>query len=233
MAGPDPDRDIIELEFDISSSEFFLVSVSSRTGAEVRLHELQRRRDGSVLEFFTVRGTDPDTLQDLVETVDDIDSVRLLEAGDTSALFSAVSESAIATALADSETRIADLVASAGEGRLVVEVLPHVDEQDVIDSFLDAYPQAEMVARRVTDRRAPLVTPTQVHERLLSDLTDRQLETLRVAHARGYFEWPRRTTTDELGEELGVASSTVSQHLRAVQRKVFDRLLDRSLGGEW
>lgn len=220
---------IIELEFDIGDTEFFLVTVSEASRCEIRLHEMQQRADGRVLEFFSIEGADPETLSALVGEVENVDRVRLLNSSEDSALFSAVSETAVAQTLAETETRMVDVVAKAGEGRLVVEVLPHVDTQGVVDSFLETYPDAELVARRTTDREAPLVTPTQAHESLLSDLTDRQLETLRLAHARGYFEWPRETTTDALADQLGVSSPTVSQHLRAVQRKVFDRLLVRSL----
>jgi predicted DNA binding protein len=55
-------------------------------------------------------------------------------------------------------------------------------------------------------------------------MTDRQREVLRHALDVGYFERPRGTTATELADHFGVARATVSQHLRAAQRKVFTRL---------
>ena len=59
----------------------------------------------------------------------------------------------------------------------------------------------------------------------MADLTDRQREVLEVAFAAGYFERPRRTNTEELADALGISRSTVTQHLRAAERKLFGSLL--------
>lgn len=57
-------------------------------------------------------------------------------------------------------------------------------------------------------------------------LTDRQLEVLRTAYDRGYFEQPKRANATELGEELGISQSTVTEHLVAAQRKLLEDVLD-------
>lgn len=57
-------------------------------------------------------------------------------------------------------------------------------------------------------------------------LSDRQLETFRIAYDRGYYEVPRRTTTEELGEELGVDRRTAEDHLRRAENKIAGALAD-------
>ncbi|WP_331234011.1 helix-turn-helix domain-containing protein [Natronorarus salvus] len=60
-------------------------------------------------------------------------------------------------------------------------------------------------------------------------LTDRQREVLETAYGMGYFERPREANATEVADELGVAPSTVSEHLRTAQRKIFEDLLESSV----
>ena len=57
-------------------------------------------------------------------------------------------------------------------------------------------------------------------------LTDRQLEVLETAYERGYFERPKRANATELAEELGIAQSTLTEHLMTAQRKLLDDALE-------
>lgn len=217
---------VVELEFEMRGAEFLPVRASEEASCTLRLEELRQRSDGSVLEFITVEGADPDRVLELVAEADELREGRILDRDGDTALFEVVSESAVPTALADNETRFTNIVAEAGEGRLTAEVPPHVDATTVIDSFLEQYPEARLVARRETDREAPTVTANAVRNDLLSDLTDRQLQALRTAYAAGYFDWPRETTTDTIADELDIATSTFSQHLRIAERKLLDSLFE-------
>ena len=64
------------------------------------------------------------------------------------------------------------------------------------------------------------------HRRAVLDLdrlTERQRELARAAAERGYFE-PDGPTAEAVAEELDITKSTLSEHLRAVQRELFDQL---------
>lgn len=74
--------------------------------------------------------------------------------------------------------------------------------------------------RRCTDQGVS-VTIDRVHplngiepEWSVLSLTAAQREALAVARNRGYFEVPREVTLEELGTELGVSDTAVSQRLR-------------------
>lgn len=54
----------------------------------------------------------------------------------------------------------------------------------------------------------------------LSALTDRQEEVVRTAFDLGYYDVPRTASTDDVATELGLDSSTVSEHLRRAERNV-------------
>ncbi len=63
---------------------------------------------------------------------------------------------------------------------------------------------------------------------LLSDkgvLTNRQEETIQVAFASGYFDFPRKIGGQKLANQLGVSVSTLSEVMRAAQRRIFAEYL--------
>lgn len=52
---------------------------------------------------------------------------------------------------------------------------------------------------------------------ILTKLTKKQAEILRVAVDMGYYEVPREQTLADIGTELGLTSATVGEHLRKVE----------------
>ncbi|AFK18842.2 DNA-binding protein [Haloferax mediterranei ATCC 33500] len=56
-------------------------------------------------------------------------------------------------------------------------------------------------------------------------LTDRQREVLEKAHDMGYFDHPRRANKGEVATELGITTSTFSEHLAMAQKKLMGAIL--------
>ncbi len=56
-------------------------------------------------------------------------------------------------------------------------------------------------------------------------LTERQEEIVRSAFASGYFDYPRKIGTAKLANEFGISISTLSEVLRAAQRRIFAEYL--------
>lgn len=52
-------------------------------------------------------------------------------------------------------------------------------------------------------------------------LTDRQEQVIQEALTHGYFDYPRRIDSEELAEKLGISVSTLSEVMRAAQRRIF------------
>jgi hypothetical protein len=59
----------------------------------------------------------------------------------------------------------------------------------------------------------------------LNELTAKQNSILRLAHTMGYYDIPRRTSTEELASLLRMDKGTAGEHLRRAERRVFDALL--------
>ncbi|WP_246999280.1 helix-turn-helix domain-containing protein [Halosolutus gelatinilyticus] len=68
---------------------------------------------------------------------------------------------------------------------------------------------------------SPLVTLDDV----LPALTARQREVLTLAVERGYYDLPRATTTEALGDELGISRRAAEDHLRRAERKLITALV--------
>jgi predicted DNA binding protein len=56
-------------------------------------------------------------------------------------------------------------------------------------------------------------------------LTERQEELIRVALASGFFDFPRKIGTLELSKKLGISVSTLSEIMRATQRRIFSEYI--------
>ena len=61
-------------------------------------------------------------------------------------------------------------------------------------------------------------------ETLGSLLTERQREIALMAVQSGYYEIPRQTTQRELAERLDIAPPTLHEHLRKIERRLFEQL---------
>ena len=68
-------------------------------------------------------------------------------------------------------------------------------------------------------------TPLVSIESVLPTLSPRQREVFRIAHERGYYEIPRRTTTAAVATEVGVQRRTAEHHLRRAEQKLADALV--------
>ena len=70
-------------------------------------------------------------------------------------------------------------------------------------------------------------------ETLQDFLTDKQYETLMLAHRKGYYEIPRKITLEEIGEELGVKRVACQERIRRAEQKIIGFYVKDSLFNEY
>lgn len=102
-------------------------------------------------------------------------------------------------------------------GRVVVEVA--TAEESLVRATMG---ELEAVGFDVTVERITAAGEADGARLVVVDrgvLTARQREVASLAVERGYFD-PDGTAAGDLADELGVSKATVSEHLRAVQRKI-------------
>lgn len=80
-----------------------------------------------------------------------------------------------------------------------------------------------------TDAYEVEVLETGEHHPELDDLflslTERQREVLETATGLGYYDNPRQATHDDIAAEVDAAPSTVGEHLRKIESRVFEHLV--------
>ncbi|MFC7137811.1 helix-turn-helix domain-containing protein [Halobaculum litoreum] len=62
-------------------------------------------------------------------------------------------------------------------------------------------------------------------ERVHEGLTDKQREALTLAYDRGYFSSPRRTSQEEIAEELGISRQSLGDRLKRGQKALIEQTL--------
>ena len=70
-----------------------------------------------------------------------------------------------------------------------------------------------------------LGTLTEFDGRTDSRVTDRQREVVLEALSRGYYDWPREITGEQLAEELDISRATLHEHLRKAERTLLSSVL--------
>jgi len=61
----------------------------------------------------------------------------------------------------------------------------------------------------------------------LNGLTEKQRETLIAAYKHGYYDIPRKISSEELAKKLGLVDSTVVEHLRKAEKRLMAQLLEQ------
>jgi predicted DNA binding protein len=61
----------------------------------------------------------------------------------------------------------------------------------------------------------------------LNRLTEKQRETLIAAYKLGYYDIPRKITSEQLAKKLGLVDSTVVEHLRKAEKRLMAQILEQ------
>jgi hypothetical protein len=62
---------------------------------------------------------------------------------------------------------------------------------------------------------------------ILNQLTQKQHNVIVAAYKLGYYDIPRKITSEELAEKLGLADSTVVEHLRKAEQRLIMHILEQ------
>jgi predicted DNA binding protein/putative methionine-R-sulfoxide reductase with GAF domain len=214
----------VELEVALGETDAWFRAAAARLGSELTVEGLVPTDDGTVIEYVTIErvaGTEPADLLEIEALVD----VRVLAADDEQWFVECILDSADASLGTVAEFGATIQTAWAGDDVVTVTARfpATASPRDAMTVVREAFPTAELVAKRVVDVSDRSVTT--VHQTLVERLTEKQLTVLRAASLAGYYDTPRGTTAEELAESLNVAPSTLYQHLQAAHRKLLDTVL--------
>lgn len=213
---------VTELELRIDGADDVLNVIAASVGTEVECLKLTPLSEGSTKILFSAADVSAESVLSATASLVAVDSVTHL-ASEEDHQFTAVVDgemvgSMIATAGGAPETIVAD-----GSSLVATVYLPEViDARTFTDRLERRYPNVRLLSRCQRDQAA-LTRAGFMHE-LDDELTARQMEVLRTAFGKGFFDSPRDATGQDVADELDVSQPTVSHHLRAGQGKLFSLL---------
>lgn len=111
---------------------------------------------------------------------------------------------------------------------VVVEKIKVVKERTVLYTLLVPNTGSLKAFLSNLTNQGVKVTVLNTSEINSNDLTERQMEILKLAYKLGYFEEDRRITLTELAEKLGVSAPTLEEILRRALKKVVKYYLDKT-----
>jgi hypothetical protein len=120
---------------------------------------------------------------------------------------------------------IVDVQASDGDLSMVFHA-PSMDKlRDAVTALREKYDNVDvqrLVSSKGEDGSDDLVFVDR------GELTQRQREVLEIAFEMGYFDHPKGANAGEVAEELGITTSTFTEHLAAAQSKLLSAILEGS-----
>ena len=177
--------------------------------------------DGAQLEYWVVRGIDPNTYFEVLESFPTFRDVRLLSrTGEQFRVEVTVTSNSLMSIFAQFDGRLTRATIDANVLTMVGEFPMTVDVADVVTAGRQPVPDLRIVSQRL------VYTPRLFHQLVEDDLTDRQWTALQAAYYGGYFNVPRDSTGDELASRLGVTRQTFNHHLRHAEARLCRNLFE-------
>ena len=129
------------------------------------------------------------------------------------------------------KTPMTDAIFDAFSQRSLLVVFPMVYHDDGSSTVTVVGPEADIrgvIAELPDDIAVDIEAvggPEVTGEGVLTRLSDRQLEALVAGLDLGYYESPRRATSEDIAEAIDCAPSTAAKHLRRAESKLVTGLL--------
>lgn len=223
----DPETDsVVEVEFRITDDRYPLVRVPNRFECRTEVEQIVPRGGDTYAVFHRISGAPVEQIAECANERPGIEARAVSRNGHDGVLEVVVTDSDehFVVTLTDAGAIPREVWSEDGVAHIVAEVPAMYSASEVIDRFLSVHPTVEVIARRQKNHAVPMFTRREFQRAVEDLLTPRQREALRLAYVRGYFDWPRGKSGEEVADELGVSHPTFSQHLRTAERKVFSLL---------
>jgi PAS domain S-box-containing protein len=107
---------------------------------------------------------------------------------------------------------------------VVVDIPENVAVRTVTQLLQERFTSVTLTRKQTRERTAD----HDLYSRFVTKLTDRQMEVIQTAYYGGFFESPRENTGEEIATTLDISPPAFYQHVRTVQRKLFETLFEDS-----
>lgn len=184
------------------------------------------RTDPGILAYGRAEGIAKEELHDVVDRSTLVTDLRILSPGPEEydvELITSWGEKLV-PALAERGGLVTAISIVDGEFQFVVEVPPGRDKHQLVELVQDHYTDATLRSQLTVSRDDPAIA--DFHLAFKNQLTTKQRAVLKTAYHAGYFEWPRKSTGEEVADLLGVTQATFSEHFRGAERTLFEAVFE-------
>jgi len=217
------DDGAVELEFDHADTRDLVVDLSLEFETTVRLESISPAGQGAVSCYLVVEDVESDAVLSAVTPLDSLVHGRVVSEEGAETLFELrLTDDSVLVTLAELGATVESFTATRGEGTLVVRTLAGSDLRALTEAIRSSYPDVSARAKREVEDADAVQSTSSFRRQLTEKLTDRQRDVMETALVSGYFEWPRRSTAEEVAESLGIAAPTFHEHLRSGERKLVE-----------
>jgi len=221
---------VLRLTFDQGGDSNETVSASAQ-GWSLEIEHLIRT-DPGILGYGSVEGIPMEEFRELAERSRLIEDFRILSPeGDAYEVELTTSWGEdLVPALAKHGALVTEITVADGELQFVVDIPPGRDKHQLVDIVKEHYPDATLRAQWTVARDDPSIA--DFHLAFENQLTRKQRAVLKTAFHAGYFDWPRKSTGEEVAELLGVTQATFSEHFRGAERTLFEAVFEGASGDD-
>lgn len=211
------------IEMHIDDSQFVLSRLAAEADCTLSYQGgVQQTADGSYV-FVTVEDAPIEAVEGAALELHSIETVqRISTDGVGGVLRLGLSRPFLAIELADHGAVLRSVSTDGSETTLVVDIPESIDVRHITGFLGDTFGEVRLQSKQTFDRS----TERDLYARVFDRLTDRQLEVVQTAYYSGFFDSPRESTGEEVAETLGISSTAFYNHIRAVQRTLFEALFD-------
>ena len=219
---------ITELTFQLTEITEPLATLAAQLDCTVELEHVAVDGDGQRRQYIAVTGATPEAVSEYVDEAAHIAAIQHVCTNDDCHLFwLADNGTTIVATLAQYGASIESLSITGTGGQLVAQLASSNDIRSVVDALQSTYDGLTLVAK--IERERNIQTEAEFRTQLEATLTDRQREAAQTAYFAGYFEWPRTNSGEEVAEMMDITQTTFTQHLRAAENKLFERLFSETM----
>jgi HTH-type transcriptional regulator, bacterioopsin transcriptional activator and related proteins len=215
---------VLELEFRIDDGETFSFYLSREYGCSCSLEWAGSTADGRRFQYVSVEGLDSETVLEEASTHESVEECRLIHESQDRCTIEIRFRNSGVRVLSNRGATIRDAWVDDGVGGLLIEVPRDANVREIADALKLVYENSELEARREVDRTVR--TAVERRKRVLDQLTQRQLTTLRLAYYSGFFDWPRESTGEDVAAAMDISAPTMHQHLRKGLKTVLGEFFD-------
>jgi len=212
---------VVELTIEIRDPEAPLCSVATQRETTLSVEGVIPQDDEWILCYLFVEEEEPTAAAELLTDHSRVVSTRVI--GEQGSIEVAVGRKTPLGHLSSHGVTISSAEFESSGGRVVAELSPEEDVRRIANAVTREF-DADVVAKRERDRS--IRTAQEFRDELSDRLTDRQENALRTAFFADYFQSPRGSTAQEVGEALDITGPTLLHHLRAGQRKLLDEFFE-------